>query len=323
MIFESQLIFHIMNTQQTQLKGVLLLLLTAFIWGTSFVSQSVGMEKIDAFTFNGIRTLLGAAFLLPIIIIKDCASYKKADAQFLANKRRYTKEAIRKGAILSIPFFIATNLQQFAFYYSTSGKIAFITAIYMLFVPILGIVLKKRIPKITWICIIMGFVGLYLLCIDSNNLGNINTGDLLALGCAFFFAIHILLIEKFSPDVDGTKLSCTQFAIGGTMSCICMFIFENPNLEDILSVISPIMYSGIMSCGVAYTLQIIGQKYTEATIASLLMCAESVFAVIAGALFLHEVMIGREIIGCIVMFSAIILSQLSPLLSKSPKNNHQ
>lgn len=302
------------SKQKTQLKGVFILLLTAFIWGTSFISQSVGMEKIDAFSFNGIRTILGALFLLPIIIIK-ATIYKKKQKKDVVSYRKSNIEITKKGFILSIPFFIATNLQQFAFYYSTSGKIAFITAMYMLFVPLLGLVIKKRISLLTWICIILGFVGLYFLCIEPENVTNINKGDLLALGCAFFFAIHILFIEKYSVGVDGAKLSCTQFAFGGTLSCICMFIFEQPNIKDILAVTGPLLYSGIMSCGVAYTLQIIGQKYTEATIASLLMCAESVFAVIAGAIILHEMMSGREIIGCIIMFAAIILSQLSSVIT--------
>lgn len=308
------------NNQKTQLKGVFILLLTAFIWGTSFISQSVGMEKIDAFTFNGIRTILGALFLLPIIIIKDTLQKPTKNNDSLSSKQ-INIETTKKGLILSIPFFIATNLQQFAFYYSTSGKIAFITAMYMLFVPILGLFVRKRISIVTWLCIILGFVGLYFLCIEPDKATDINKGDLLALGCAFFFAIHILFIEKYSVDVDGAKLSCTQFAFGGTLSCVCMFIFEQPNLKDILSVTGPLLYSGIMSCGVAYTLQIIGQKYTEATIASLLMCAESVFAVIAGAIILHELMSGREILGCIIMFAAIILSQLSSAITGLFKKN--
>lgn len=298
---------------KTQLKGIIILLIVALIWGSSFVSQSLGMESVDGFTFSGIRTLLGAVVLLPFILIKSKIQKEKTETE---KTKFLDRKTIVYGAILGVFLCIAGNFQQFAFYYSTSGKIAFITAMYMFFVPIIGLFLRKRIPFITWICVILGFVGLYFLCMKSASFGSINKGDILAFICAIFFAIHILFIERFSPKVDGVKLSFVQFMVSGIISCILMFIFENPQIESIKSATLPIMYSGILSCGVAYTLQIVGQKYCEATIASILMCMESVFAAICGAIILHESLSSREILGCVIMFTAIILSQLKDIIQK-------
>ncbi|MBQ4369764.1 MAG: DMT family transporter [Oscillospiraceae bacterium] len=305
---------------KTQFKGVVLLLLTALIWGSSFVAQSVGMRKIEAFTYSGIRTLMGAVVLLPFIIISEIRQRRSLDAEQLSRKKARDKKTVLCGCILGIVFCFATNFQQFAFNYSTSGKIAFITALYMFFVPIIGLVFRKRTPLLTWICVLIGFVGLYFLCIDPRNLAGVNRGDMLTAVCAVFFAIHILLVERFSPDTDGLKLSCTQFVVAGIISCILMFIFEEPRIPAIKSAIIPLLYSGVMSCGIAYTLQIIGQKYTEATIASLIMCGESVFGVLTGAVLLHETLTPREILGCAVMFAAIILSQLSDVITARIKD---
>ena len=306
------------NTHKTQLKGVILLLLTAFIWGASFVAQSLGMEDVEAFTFNGIRTLLGAVVLLPFIIIIERTSSEKTNTE-QGKAHVSNKKTIIYGIILGVVFCAASNFQQFAFNYSTSGKIAFITALYMFFVPLFGLFLKKKVSVATWICVLFGFVGLYFLCINPSDMTAINKGDLLAVGCSVFFAVHILLIEKFSPKADGLKLSCTQFAVSGTISCIMMFVFETPEIPAIKSALLPLLYSGVMSCGVAYTLQIVGQKYTDATVASLLMCMESVFAVLCAALILHEMLSLREILGCTVMFAAIIISQLAEF-SAAKKN---
>ncbi len=295
---------------KTQLRGVILLLLTALIWGTSFVAQSVGMESIEAFTFNGIRTLMGAAVLLPVILVRERRAKKRETAEEKLVRQTLNQKTIRSGAILGVALCIASNFQQFAFNYSTSGKIAFITALYMFFVPIFGLFLKKRIPVLTWICVVLGFVGLGCLCINPADITSVNFGDVLTLICAVFYAIHILLIERLAPGADGVKLSCMQFAVSGTLSVICMFLFESPDLGAIAAAMMPLLYSGIMSCGLAYTFQIIGQKYTEATVASLLMCLESVFGVLAGALLLQEWLTPLELTGCIVMFTAIILSQL-------------
>ncbi len=302
----------------TSLKGVFILLITAFIWGTSFVAQSLGMEKIQAFTFNGIRSLMGGLFLLPVILIMEISKKNKQNTSLAKYKRKniFTKKALKYGVILGLIFCVASNFQQFAFYYSTAGKIAFITALYMFFVPIIGLFIKKSVPLLTWLCVAFGFVGLYFLSVTPDQLSNINKGDILALICAFFYAIHILCVEKFSREVDGVLLSCLQFFVGGTISIILMFIFETPVIKNILNAGQPLLYSGIMSCGIAYTLQIVGQKYTEATIASLLMCSESLFAVASSAIILNEYLTHREIIGCAIMLVAIILSQISTAQNK-------
>ncbi|MDY5122772.1 MAG: DMT family transporter [Treponema sp.] len=308
-----------MNSK-SQIKGVLLLLLTSLIWGISFVSQSVGMESVDAFTFMGIRTLMGATVLLPFIIVRDNITKKNMTKEELTERKANDKKTIKYGIIIGIFLCIATNLQQFAFYYSTAGKIAFITAMYMFFVPLVGLFFKKKVPLSTWLCIAAGVWGLFLLCVNPSEFGKFNKGDILALICALFFCFQILLIERFAPSCDGVKLSCVQFYTSGIITAILMFIFEKPEWKAIKSAAIPLLYSGIMSCGIAYTLQVVGQKYCEATIASLAMCMESVFAVLASAMLLHEKLSGREITGCAIMFAAIVTTQLVDIY-KSRKQN--
>lgn len=299
---------------KTQFKGVVLLLLTAIIWGSSFLAQTIGSENVPAFAFMGIRTLIGSFFLLPFILLKDKAAAKKMTAEEKQQKKIADKKVVKYGVIIGIFLCAATDFQQFAFYQpgASTGKIAFITAMYMFFVPVIGLILfKKRVPLLTWLCVAIGFVGLYFLCFKTPEITAINFGDVLSLICALFFAFQILFIEKFAPECDGIKLSCIQFFTAGAISTILMFIFERPDLADIKAGLLPILYSGIMSCGFAYTMQVIGQKYCEATIASLLMCMESVFATLFAALILHESLSGREIAGCIIMFTAIVISQFT------------
>jgi len=275
------------------------------------------MEDVEAFTFNGIRTLMGAAVLLPFIFVRDKITGRKMNEQQLAQRRVMDRKTLRCGLVLGLVMCVACNFQQFAFNYSTAGKIAFVTSLYMFIVPIMGLFIRKKVPALTWVCVFFGFVGLYLLCIDPNNMGDINRGDMLAFICSIFYAVHILLIERFAPDVDGVKLSCVQFTVSGTISCLLMFIFEDPQIANIVSALPSLLYAGVMSCGVAYTLQIVGQKYAEATVASLLMCMESVFGVLSGALILHEMLTGREALGCAVMFSAVVISQIGEKLAEN------
>lgn len=286
--------------RKTRPLGIIILLITAIIWGSSFVAQSIGMESIDAFTFTGIRTTLGMLFLLPFTLLIN----KGFD---------FSCKTLRAGLILGVVFSLAQNFQQFAFYYSTSGKIAFITAFYMFFVPLFSVIfMKKKIAILTWVSIMMGLAGLFFLCIDPGDITAINFGDILALVCAIFYAVQIMLIDKYLGEgINGIQMSFMQFFVAAIISVAAMFIFEKPDLANIKTAAPSLLYSGIMSCGIAYTLQIVGQKYTSPVIASLLMCLESVFAVISAALILHEGMLPREIAGCIIMFSAIIISQLS------------
>ena len=316
---------------RTQLKGAAILLITALIWGTSFVAQSLGMEVIEAFTYNGIRSLMGAAALVPFILVRDKVLARSLTPAALTAKKIADKKLLPYGLILGCVFCVASNFQQFAFYHSTAGKIAFITALYMFFTPFFGLFIGKRVSRITWICTVFGIIGLYFLSIDPQEfaasgggiagfLRTVNRGDLQALACAAVYGVHILCVEKFSAEVDGVKLSCLQFLTAGIISCGLMFLFENPVPQNICLALGPLLYSGLMSCGIAYTLQIIGQKYTEATLASILMCMESVFAVLAAALFLHERLTGRELLGCVIMFAAILLSQGAEALANKKAN---
>ena len=292
--------------RKTTPKGIIFLLITAIIWGSSFVAQEIGMKSIDAFTFTGIRTTLGAIFLLPIVLILN----KGLDLR---------KNTLVSGLILGVVFSVAQNFQQFAFYYSTSGKIAFITAFYMFFVPLFSVFLGKKIKLLTWLSILMGLVGLFFLCINPSDLTSINLGDILALVCAVFYAVQIMLIDRFlEKDINGVQLSFMQFVVAAVISIAAMFIFEHPVIADIKTAAPSLLYSGIMSCGIAYTFQIVGQKHANPVVASLLMCMESVFAVIAAAVVLHQGMSLREGAGCAIMFAAIILSQLSESLSQRP-----
>lgn len=295
--------------RRTKPIGIVMLLITAIIWGSSFVAQSIGMKSIDAFTFTGIRTALGVIFLLPFTLIIN----KGFD---------FRKKTLRAGLILGVVFSFAQNFQQFAFYYSTSGKIAFITAFYVFFVPLFSVIfLRKRIALLTWGSIILGLLGLFLLCINPSDLTDINFGDILALICAVFYAVQIMLIDKFLEDgVNGIQLSFMQFVVAAVLSLIAMFIFEKPVLADIKTAAPSLLYSGIMSCGIAYTLQIVGQKNASPVVASLLMCLESVFAVITASIILHEALAPREMAGCLIMFAAILISQVSETLSAKKRN---
>lgn len=299
--------------QKTQFKGIFMLFLTAFIWGSSFVAQSLGMNNVEAFTFNGIRTLFGAATLLPFIIIKDLYKIKKHGRPEKAKIKAETKKILIGGSIMGVVLCIASNLQQYAFTYPdhSPGKIAFITAFYMFFVPLFGLAFKKRVPLITWLCVILGTVGLYFLCVSGVGFSAVTKSDLFSLACSVFYAVHILVIEKVASDTDAVKLSFTQFTVSGVITCILMFITETPTVSAINQSILPLLYSGVMSCGLAYTFQIVGQKYTESTVASIIMCLESVFGVICSAAMLQKMLTPNEIIGCVIMFAAIILSQFS------------
>ena len=296
--------------RKTQLKGALILLLTAFIWGSSFVAQSIGMEKIDAFTYNGVRTLMGAAALLPFVLITLRKKAKLRTPEARTALKKSVKRTLLSGAALGLVLCAASNFQQFAFYDSTSGKIAFITALYMLFVPVLGLFLGKRVHILTWGCILLGGVGLWFLSVPANGPGNVNRGDILALVCAVLYAVQILMVERFVEDCDPVALSFIQFLVSGAISCVLMFIFETPRLADINAAILPLLYSGLLSCGVAYTLQIVGQKYTESTLASLIMCMESVFGVLSSAVVLGQFPNSRELLGCALMLTAIVAAQL-------------
>ena len=294
-----------MKKQQIPLKNSLLLLLTATIWGVAFVAQSVGMDYVGGFTFNMARSLIGSAVLLPVIWFMGRNSSKKAKEAQGSSSR---KDLLWGGLACGILMCLASNFQQFGIKYTTVGKAGFITACYIVLVPILGLFLKKKCSPFIWLAVAMSVAGLYLLCITDGF--SIGKGDILVLICAVFFSFHILVIDYYSPKVDGVKLSCIQFLVCGILSGIPALIFEKPEMCAVLTAWQPILYAGVMSCGVAYTLQIIGQKNMNPTVASLILSLESCISVLAGWVILGQQLSAREIAGCVIMFAAIILAQL-------------
>ena len=286
-----------------RLKGTLILMITAIVWGISFVSQSVGMRTIDPNTFCGIRTLIGALSLVPVILVLDKSKKKKGI------KTNYDKKTLLLGGIVcGIILCISSTIQTYGLKYTTAGKAGFITTMYMVLVPIYGLFLGRKIRPVTVISILTAVVGMYFLCIKEDF--TLGKGDFLVLICAFAFALHIMAVDYFSPKVEGVKLSFLQFWVCGTINTVLMFIFEEPVMADILKCTIPILYAGVMSCGVAYTLQIIGQKYAEPSVASIVMSLESVFAGLAGWILIGQAMSPREIFGCVLMFAAITIVQL-------------
>ncbi len=296
------------------LRQSMLLLLTAAIWGVAFVAQSVGMDYVGPFTFNAVRSLLGGIVLIPCIVLlkrinagsKDTAGVAECESGDPAGQR---KVLLTGGVACGVLLCIASNLQQFGIMYTSVGKSGFITAMYIVLVPVLGIFLKKKAGIKIWCSVAIAVGGLYLLCMTDSGF-SIQKGDLLLLLGAVIFSFHILTIDYFSPKVDGVKMSCIQFFTCGILSMVGMFLFEQPQIGAIFQAWMPIVYAGVLSCGVAYTLQIVGQKGMNPTVASLILSMESVISVIAGWLILHQKLSGRELLGCVLMFAAIILVQL-------------
>ena len=295
--------------KKMSLKNITTLFLTAFIWGVAFVAQSVGMNYIGPFTFSCVRSILGGIVLIPCIWFLDRLKMKEEGVTEKRTMSEKEKKTLLIGGICcGIALCVASNLQQFGVKYTTVGKAGFITALYIVLVPIFGIFLKKKVGVKVWISVAISVVGLYLLCMTEKL--SISKGDFLVLLCAIVFSIHILVIDHFSPLVDGVRMSCIQFWITGILSAIPRFLFEKPSLSAIFAAAVPLLYAGVMSSGVAYTLQIVAQKDADPTVASLILSLESVFSVLAGWVVLGQVMSMREICGCVLMFAAIILAQL-------------
>jgi len=297
-----------------QAIGVLELLLTALIWGTAFVAQSVGMEHIGPYTFNAARFFVGGLVLIPIVLVVKKTDRQEKSAE---EKRLYRKNTIIGGICCGVVLCLASTFQQIGIQYTTVGKAGFITALYIVIVPLLGLFLKKKVTWLVWISTGMAVIGFYLLSISGKV--TMNQGDIAVLICAVLFSVHILVVDYFSPKADGVGISCIQFWISAIISAGLMVIFENPQMQEVLAAAKPILYAGIMSCGVAYTLQIIGQKHVEPTIASLLMSLESVFSVLAGWVLLGQVLSIKELAGCALVFTAVILAQI-PVPKKLNKN---
>lgn len=289
---------------QKKLRGSLALLLGTTIWGFAFIAQSVGMDRIGPFTFQAVRCSLAVLFLLLCTFVIDFA--KGALPIFL--KKWADPQLWKVGIICGCALFVAASLQQVGLVYTDTGKAGFITAMYIVLVPVLGLFLKQKPPKTTVISVVMAVIGLYLLsCLGVTT---VNKGDLLIMGCALAFAIQITCIDRLAGALDGLRLNCVQSLVVVLLSLPFMAITETVVPTDILSCWLPLCFAGILSMGVAYTLQIVGQKNLEPTTASLIMSLESVFAAIGGWLILHETMTPPETLGCCLMFAAVILSQL-------------
>ena len=309
-----------MNTK-SQLKGTLMLLLAAFIWGSTFVAQTEA--KTEPFTYIACRNFIGTLVLLPIIGVIDVFSKKKGLLPKDFKVLSFSKKEILGGIICGCVLFTAASLQQYGIFLypadgAAAGKSGFITALYIVLVPIAGLFLKKKAGINIWVSVAVATVGMYLLCVKSGF--EVHYADLILFVCAIGFTAHILVIDKFIPHVNGVKLSALQFLVAGILGLIFMFIFESPSISLIVSDAIPILYAGLLSSGVAYTLQIVAQKNTNPTVASVVMSLESVFAVLSGAIF-GEIMSGREIVGCVLMFAAVILAQIEFKKTRAKNKN--
>lgn len=286
------------------LRQSLLLFLAAVIWGVAFVAQKEGMDYVGPFTYNGVRNILGGLVLLPCIMLLDRIRGRKP----AEDERHGGGQLFLGGLCCGIILFGASSFQQFGIQYTSVGKAGFITAMYILLVPLMGIFIHRKVGVKVWIGVVFAVCGLYLLCVKEGL--RLELGDSLVLACAVIFTLHILVIDHFSPKVDGVRMACIQFWVCGILSMICSFVFEAPDINSILAAWMPICYGGIMSSGVAYTLQIVGQRDMNPTVASLIMSLESVVSAVAGFIILHQTMSGRELIGCCLMVVAIVLAQL-------------
>lgn len=289
-------------------KNAFMLFLTAFIWGTAFVAQSVGMDHLGPFGFNGIRSLIGGVALLPCIYILGKINKN-------SNEKGDVKTLVTGGVCCGLALFAASSMQQIGIQYTTAGKAGFITAFYIVLVPVFGIFLGKKTGWKIWLAVALALAGLYFLCITESF--SVGRGDIYVFIGALLFTVHILVIDYFAPRTDGVKMSCIQFFVAGILSMFPMAAFETTTVEGIMRSWGPLLYAGVLSCGVAYTLQIIGQKNMNPTVASLILSLESCISVLAGWAILGEQLSVREGVGCILMFAAIVLAQIPEKQSKN------
>lgn len=295
-------------------KNPAMLILAAFIWGSAFVAQSVGMDYVEPFTFNFVRNMIGGLVLIPcIVFLGKLKSPEEREKAARMDRKTLLTGGLSCGVILCL----ASNMQQIGIQYTSVGKAGFITALYIVIVPILGIFFKRRCGVKVWISVVIALIGFYLLCMAGGF--SLERGDGYLLICAVLFSFHILTIDHFSPMVDGVKMSCIQFFTCGILSGLAMLVAETPDISSILAAWAPILYAGVLSSGVAYTLQIVGQKNYNPTIATLLLSLESVFSVLTGWVILHQTLSARELFGCVLIFIAVVLAQLPERQKNSGK----
>lgn len=304
--------------KKNNIKGSLILCLAALLWGLAFVVQNRAADKIPPFTFNCMRSFIGAAFLFAFMGIKSIFNKDYIPVPKAMNKKLLLTGGIVCGVVLAI----STNFQQFgiAAYpdgVPTEARSGFLTALYVIIVPILSVFVKKKVPVVVWLSALVALVGFYMLCLFEGVSG-FYFADILVLGCTLAFSLHIIVIDKYCGAVGGVRLSAFQFIFCGIVSGIMALIFEIDaiNISSIVSVIPEILYMGIVSSGIAYTLQIVGQKYAEPAIASLSMSLESVFAALGGWVITGNALKGNEIIGCLLVFAAIVLAQTPEFFKK-------
>lgn len=294
------------------LRGSIFLLLATIIWGSAFVSQSLGMDHIGPFTFQAVRCFIAVVGLLPVVF---CFDLKNGEGKEYF-KKWVDKKLWNVGILCGIPLFLACNLQQVGLVDTDAGKSGFLTAMYIVIVPVIGIFLRKKPSIMVPISVALAVAGLYFLsCVGVTQ---INIGDLLTLGCAFMFAVQIILIDAFAGDLDALRLNTIQALVCAVLSALVMVVAETPTWSGITACAIPLLHTGLLSMGAAYSLQILGQKDLEPSKASLIMSLESVFAVIFGAMILKDTMNPWEKIGCVLVFFAVVLSQLPVKAKKQP-----
>jgi len=291
------------------IKQVVFPLIAAMIWGSSFVAQTLSVKHIGSFTFNAVRAMVGTFVLAILCLVMRKVSPQEEKAA--EDKKAYRRDLLKGGVICGAFLTLASNLQQLGMHYgTTAGKSGFITALYVVLVPAFAFFLGKKTSRHLILCILIAVVGLYFLSIVPGSDSGLQTGDVFLFFCAFGFAAQIIAVDRFVQRVSGVELSCVQFAVMSILSWVGVWLFETLNFSELMICAPYILYVGIFSCGVAYTLQIVAQKDGDPTVVSLLLCLESFFAVVSGAVFLHERLSGREYLGCVLMLIAVILSQL-------------
>lgn len=305
-----------MQKKKRSIPGSVILLLAALAWGSAFVAQSLGADSVRPFTFNAARSLLGALVLVPVFLTFDRVN---------PSPNRGNKKSLWiGGALCGLLLFMACNLQQFSISYvdtagktaeeiqniekANIGKVAFLTALYIVLVPAFGIFMKKKVGVQVWLGVAVALLGMYFLCIKPGF--TVSHGDIYAFLCAFAFAMQIIVVDEVVGKVDPIRLSCIQFLVCGALSSVCAIIFDKPALSDVISAWAPILYMGVVSSGLAYTLQIIGQARCKPVVASLVMSMESVFSALFGFLILNQAMSMREFLGCGLMLVAVVLAQI-------------
>lgn len=287
-----------------QIQGSILLLIGTMIWGTAFVAQSVGMDYIGPFTFQTARSLLAVIALWPTIWLMD----RRRDGGKTFKAKWTDRHLWKTGLLCGIALFFASGLQQIGLVYTDAGKAGFITAMYIVLVPVLGLLFKQRVPALTWLSVALAATGLYL--ISCLGVSTVNVGDFLLMGCAGAYAVQITLVDRLAQALDGLRLNFVQFLVNGVISCVIMLLTEAIDWANLWACALPIAYTGVFSSAVAYSLQIIGQQSLSSAPASLIMSLESVFAVLSGWLILGERMTATELLGCTLVFVAVVLSQM-------------